>query len=398
VYDVAIVGGGIIGLATARARVQRFPHRRLLLLEKESRLAAHQTGRNSGVIHSGIYYRPGSLKATLCVEGARRLTAFCEARGIPHQRVGKVIVAVADEELPRLEALYERGHSHGIPGLTRIGPERLRELEPYVYGLTALYLPQVAIVDFTVVAQAMARDITDAKGTILTAARVTRIQRNASAWWLQTTHGRQEARFLVNCGGLHADRIAYVAGDRTPVRIVPFRGEYYTVRPERRQRVNGLVYPVPDPALPFLGVHFTKMRSGGLHVGPTAILALKREGYARYDVSLRDCVDFVTHPGFWRMARRYWTVGVGEWLRSWNRQAFVRAAQRLVPSLRASDLIPSPAGVRAQAVGTDGSLLDDVGLRESNGALHVYNAPSPAATASLAIGETIVERISAWFN
>jgi len=394
-YDVGVIGGGIVGLGTAYACLRRFPGVRLVVLEKEPQLAAHQSGRNSGVIHSGIYYRPGSLKAKLCVNGARVLTEFCDTKRIPYQRCGKVIVAVEPSELPALEALYERGLANGVPGLSRIDPPRLRELEPNARGIQALHLPHVAIVDFAAVAKALAQDIERLGGTILTSTRLTHVRDNVRGWRLGTTRGDYDVRFLINCAGLHADRLARMAGDRFAVRIVPFRGEYFTLPPSRSSLVNGLVYPVPDPSMPFLGVHFTKTLEGGVHVGPNAVLALKREGYTRMDISWRDCLELVMSPGFWRMAQRHWRAGMQELARSWSKRAFLRAAQRLVPSLRASDLLPSPSGVRAQAVGVDGALLDDFVLRDGNRALHVYNAPSPAATAALTIGETIAEHVSA---
>ena len=393
-YDVAIIGGGIVGLATARTLLHRFPALRLLLLEKESRVATHQTGHNSGVIHSGVYYRPGSLKATLCVTGGRRLEQFCQSRGIPVHRCGKVIVAVEPQELPRLEMVYERGLANGVPGLSRIGPERLCELEPQVQGLQALHLPGVAIVDYVTVANAFRDDVAASGGAVRISTRVTRLDPEDGGWRVGTTQGAYRARFLINCGGLHADRLGGLAGERSSVRIVPFRGEYYTLPDSRASLVRGLVYPVPDPALPFLGIHLTKLLSGGVHVGPNAVLALKREGYRRADCSMRDCVEMAFSPGFWRMAGRYWRAGLTEAMRSWSRQRFLRAAQRLVPALCASDLLPCPAGVRAQAVERDGRLLDDFALYASPRALHVYNAPSPAATASLSIGEAIVERVA----
>ena len=393
-YDVAVVGGGIVGLATADALLTRHPALQLLLLEKEPRLAAHQTGHNSGVIHSGIYYRPGSLKASLCVRGAQRLTAFCDAHQIPYQRCGKVIVAVEEDEQPALETLHQRGLANGVPGLARIGPERLRALEPNVHGVAALHLPQVTIVNFVAVAEALADEVRRAGGTVLTSARLTDVRDADGGWLLETTQGTQRARFLVNCGGLHADRIGRMARDTARVRIIPFRGEYYQLRPERASLVRGLVCPVPDPSMPFLGVHFTKMLDGGVHVGPNAVLALKREGYRRTDVSWRDGLELLTSPGFWRMAQRHWRAGLTEMRRSISKRAFVQEAQRLVPTLTLEDLRPSPSGVRAQAVDVQGTLVDDFVLRPSARALHVYNAPSPAATASLAIGETIADQVA----
>ncbi len=393
-YDVVIIGGGIVGLATASALLCRFPELQPLLLEKETYLAAHQTGRNSGVIHSGIYYRPGSLKAKLCVTGARLLTDFCDLHQISYQRYGKVIVAVEDEELPQLETLYQWGLANRVRGLSKIGPEHLRELEPHVHGIQALCLPHVAVVDYTAVARGLGHDIEQAGGTIELSARVTRIRERFGHWQLQTTRGEYQARFLINCGGLHADRLARMAHDHSSVRIMPFRGEYYTVPSSRASLVHGLVYPVPTPATPFLGVHFTKTVGGDLHVGPNAVLAFKREGYTKMEISLRDCLELVTYPGFWRMVSRYWHVGIEEVVRAWSKHHFLRAAQRLVPALTKQDLLPSPSGVRAQAVDLAGTLVDDFLLHSSRHALHVYNAPSPAATASLSIGNAIVEHLA----
>lgn len=393
-YDVAVIGGGIIGLSTARAILRGLPSLRLVVLEKEPRLAAHQTARNSGVIHSGIYYRPGSLKARLCVTGARLLAEFCEARGIPLRRCGKLIVAVDAREVPRLETLYQRGVANRVPAIARIDAARIRELEPEVRGVGAIHLPQVAVVDYVAVADAFALDVAQAGGRILTSTPVAGAIRAGGAWRLTTPTGEIQARFLVNCGGLFADRIARWAGDRARVQLVPFRGEYYALPPARADVVRGLIYPVPEPAMPFLGVHFTKTLAGGVQVGPNAVLAMKREGYRRTDVSWRDCVELLTSPGVWRMAARHWRAGLTESARSVSRQAFLRAAQRLVPSLAEADLIPGMSGVRAQAVDVHGTLLDDFVLREGPHALHVYNAPSPAATASLAIAERIVQTIA----
>ena len=392
-FDVIVIGGGIIGLATGRALLKRSPKTRLLLLEKEPQLATHQTGRNSGVVHSGIYYRPGSLKARLCVEGGGRLLQFCKERGIATRRVGKVIVAVEERELSALATLEERGRANGVAGLTRIGPDRLRELEPNARGIAALHLPHVAVVDFVQIAGAMARDIEQAGGVIQTSTCVRRVARADGCWRLDTTRQDCAGAFLINCGGLHSDRLGRLAGDGVSVRIIPFRGEYFTLRPERSSLVSGLIYPVPDPALPFLGVHFTKMLDGEVHVGPNAVLATAREGYRRGDVSLRDCAELLLYPGFWKMSARFWRLGLSEWMRSVNPRAFLRAAQRLVPSLRAADLCESPSGVRAQAVDHQGTLLDDFAVHSSPHALHVYNAPSPAATASLAIADQLVSEL-----
>lgn len=393
-YDVAVVGGGLVGLGTLWAVQQQFQDLRCVLLEKEARLASHQSGRNSGVIHSGVYYRPGSLKAQLCRAGSQRLRAFCDAHGIRYERCGKLIVAVERHELVQLDRLYERGQANGVTGLHRLESHQIQEVEPRVQGVAALHLPEVSVVDFIAVAQTLAAQITEHGGTILTSTPLLQLHHVPTGWRLGTTRGTYEARFLINCSGLHADRIARMAHERPAASIIPFRGEYYTLRPDRRELVHGLVYPVPDPGLPFLGVHFTKTISGEILVGPNAVLALKREGYCRSDVSCRDVLGLLGAPGFWRMAARYWRVGLEELSRSFSKRAFVRAAQRLIPSLREEDLIPGHSGVRAQAIDVGGNLLDDFLMRESRAALHVYNAPSPAGTASLSIGQAIAERIA----
>jgi L-2-hydroxyglutarate oxidase len=383
--DVAIVGGGIVGLATALALSERFPHCRIVLIEKEGRLAAHQTGHNSGVIHSGIYYTPGSYKATLCVEGVGLMTAFCEAHGVAYERCGKVIVATTAAEVPRLLTLYERGTANGVPGLELIEPERLREIEPHARAVRALYSPNTAIVDFTEVTAAMARDLAQRGVEIRTATRLHAIARTSGGLHLETNHGVVAARNLINCGGLFADTVARFMGVRLDVQIIPFRGEYYVLKPEPHL-VRGLIYPVPDPEFPFLGVHFTKRIHGGIEAGPNAVLALAREGYRKRDMNLADTLRMLSYGGFWRMARRYWRTGFYEYYRSLNRGAFLRALQRLVPDLQEDHMAPGGTGVRAQAVRRDGSLVDDFAIVEVANAIHVLNAPSPAATASLAIG------------
>jgi L-2-hydroxyglutarate oxidase LhgO len=388
-YDVAIVGGGIVGLATARALVERSPRARIVLLEKEAKLATHQTGHNSGVIHSGIYYRPGSFKARLCVEGVRLMVEFCEAHGIRWERCGKVIVATREDELPRLQALYERGVANGVPGVTMIDADRVRELEPHAAAIRAIHSPHTGIVDYSEVSAALARGLTAHGVALETNARVTRIARTDDGWELTTPRLTVRARALVNCGGLYSDAIARMAGARTDVRIIPFRGEYYFIKPERRELVRGLIYPVPDPEFPFLGVHFTRTVHGDVEAGPNAVLAFAREGYRFGQVKPAELAGTLGYPGFWAMARRYWRTGAYEVYRSLSKAAFVGALQRLVPGLRADDVSPGGAGVRAQAVSPDGSLVDDFRIVESPNAVHVVNAPSPGATASLAIGRHI---------
>jgi len=394
VYDAAIVGGGIVGLATAHALLVRTPGLRVVVLEKEPRLAGHQTGHNSGVIHSGLYYRPGSSKARLCVDGARRMVAFCAAHGVPTRALGKVVVATTAEEVARLDALRERGVANGVPGLVRLGPDELTAIEPHATGLAALRVPHATVVDFGRVAAALAALVATAGGEVVCGTAFRRLVRRADGLVLETTGAAVPARVLVNCAGLHADRVARRAGARPDVRIVPFRGEYYRLRPERRSLVRGLIYPVPDPAFPFLGVHFTRTVDDGVEAGPNAVLALAREGYRLGRIRPADVAGMLAYRGFWAMARRYWRTGLDELVRSLRKSAFVAALQRLVPDVRAEDLEPGGAGVRAQAVARDGALLDDFRIVAGADAVHVLNAPSPAATASLAIGESIATMVA----
>ncbi len=380
-----------MGLATAMAWLRAFPGSRLTLLEKEPALARHQTTHNSGVIHSGMYYRPGSLKARTCVEGARLLVAFCEEHRIPYRLCGKLVVATTEAELAALEALAERARANGVPGVALVGPERMRELEPHARGVRALHVPGAGVVDYESVAQAFASVIRSLGGELRTSARVTQLTRREGTWIIESTAGEVRARGLITCGGLHADRLAAMAGAPDEVRIAPFRGEYYEVAPARRDLVRAMIYPVPDPALPFLGVHFTRGVDDHVHAGPNAVLALAREGYRKTDVSLQETLELMRFGGFWKMSRRFWRVGLEETIRSWSRRAFVRALQRLVPEVRGSDLAPGGSGVRAQALGADGSLLDDFDIARSEGAIHVRNVPSPAATASIRIGQLIAD-------
>jgi len=388
-YDVAIIGGGIIGLATAHALLEAAPRQRLVILEKEDRLATHQTGHNSGVIHSGIYYRPGSHKARLCVEGAGLMREFCAARGIPVEPVGKVIVATTQAELPRLQTLHERGLANGVPGLKFLDQAALRELEPNARALLALHSPATAIVDFGAVAAALARELAAQGVAIVTGARVVGIVRSPGGLDVVTPRQALRVRSLVNCAGLYSDHVARLAGATPNVRIIPFRGEYYMLRPERRDLIRGLIYPVPDPEFPFLGVHFTRTVHGDVEAGPNAVLAFAREGYRFGRIEPGELLGTLTYPGFWAMARRYWRTGAYEMYRSLSKAAFVRALRRLVPDVRAADLDRGGAGVRAQAVAPDGSLVDDFRIVAGPDAVHVLNAPSPGATASLAIGRHI---------
>jgi (S)-2-hydroxyglutarate dehydrogenase len=394
-HNVVIIGGGVVGLAVALEITRRFPHLRLLVLEKEDRVARHQSGHNSGVIHSGLYYKPGSLKARLCVSGAAAMVEFCRENNIPHEVCGKVVVATEPDELPRLEELRKRGEANGLTGLRMIGPEELREFEPHAAGLQALVVPSTGITNYAAVCEKYAELIFARGGTILTSAAATAIHRVPGEIVVETERGAFSTAALINCAGLYSDRIARMAGDRPDVMIVPFRGEYYDLIPERVSLVRSLIYPVPDPRFPFLGVHFTRRITGTVDAGPNAVLALAREGYRHRDINLRELAASLAFPGFWRMARRHWRSGLDEWHRSLSKPVFVRALQRLVPDVRESDLVPGGSGVRAQALKPDGTLVDDFQFVTSGRMLHVLNVPSPAATASLSIGKSIVETAAA---
>lgn len=388
-YDIAIIGGGIVGLATGMELLRRRPGARLVLLEKEDRIAQHQTGHNSGVLHSGIYYAPGSLKATLCVKGKSKLQEFCDERGIPYDLCGKVIVATNEDELPRLENLYERGMRNGVPGLELIGPERLREIEPYCAGIKALYSPRTGIVDYGLVAQAYADEIAERGGEIKTGHEVTAISERDRAYQLETTSGTVEAEYVVSCAGLYADRVAKLSGAPSVPKIVPFRGDYYVLRPGLEHLCRGMIYPVPDPRFPFLGVHFTRRMDGSVWLGPNAVLAFAREGYGRLDLNPRDLFDALTYRGFGMLARKFWRTGLDEMYRDYSKAGFLDALRQYMPQLRMDDILPGPSGVRAQALGLDGDLVDDFVVNAKGNTLHVRNAPSPAATSSLAIATMI---------
>jgi len=390
-YNVIIIGGGAVGLGVALEITRRFPRLRLLVLEKEDRVARHQSGHNSGVIHSGVYYKPGSMKAKLCLSGAAAMVEFCREHGIAHNVCGKVIVATHADELPRLEELRRRGEANGLTGLRLIGPEELREIEPHARGLQALVVPSTGVTDYAVVCQKYAELISARGGAVLTSAAATGIRRTANEIVVETTRGAFSTTSLINCAGLFSDRISRMAGDNPGVMIVPFRGEYYDLVPERASLVRALIYPVPDPRFPFLGVHFTRRISGKVDAGPNAVLALAREGYRPTDISVRDLASSLAFPGFWRMARQHWRNGIDEWHRSLSKQAFVRALQRLLPEVGEKDLVPGGSGVRAQALKPDGALVDDFQFVPSGRVLHVLNVPSPAATASLSIGKAIVD-------
>jgi (S)-2-hydroxyglutarate dehydrogenase len=387
--DIVIVGGGIVGLASALALAERHRHR-VVVLEAEKDIALHQSTHNSGVIHAGLYYKPGSQKALLCRAGLQALYRFCEEENIPHRRCGKLVVATREEELPRLATLEERGRANGIT-LRRLGPGELGEYEPHVEGVGGLFVADTGVVHYGDVCAAMARRLGRAGGEVRTGHRVTAIRRDTGNGLVvvETTAGTVQGRTLVNCAGLQADRVARLAGLEPGVRIVPFRGEYYVLKPERADLVRALIYPVPDPALPFLGVHFTRGIDGVVEAGPNAVLAFKREGYSWKDISLRDMADWAAFPGFWRMGKAQWKTGMAEMRRSLSRPRFLRSLQALLPGLRDEDITAGGSGVRAQAVKADGRLVDDFHVTRAPGMVHVLNAPSPAATASLAIGEHI---------
>jgi L-2-hydroxyglutarate oxidase len=396
-YDIAIIGGGIVGLATAMALSKR-PNTKVIVLEAENRLAAHQTGNNSGVIHSGIYYKPGSLKARNCVEGRTTMYAFCQDHGVKFDNCGKVIVATQESEIPALDRLYERGQANGLTGLRRLNPQELKEYEPYAAGITALHVPQTGIVDYVGVCEAYAKIIQAGGGEIQMGARVTAFQKSPGEFTLTTPKGEIRAKNLINCAGLQSDRVARLCGVDPQLQIVPFRGEYYELVPEKHHLVKNLIYPVPDPRFPFLGVHFTRMVKGGVEAGPNAVLAFKREGYKMSAISIGDLLAYAFYGGFWRMASKYWKTSIGEYYRSFSKAAFVKALQRLLPDLKEADVHRSGAGVRAQALDPKGNLLDDFAIREAERQIHVLNAPSPAATASISIGNSIAEMAAKNFS
>ncbi len=390
--DLAVVGAGIVGLAVAHELLRRRPHLRVTVLERESEVGSHQTGHSSGVVHAGIYYAPGSLKARLCVEGARDLYAYCERNGIPARRSGKVIVALNDRELPRLDELERRGHANGVEGLRRLDAAGLRDVEPHARGVAALHSPGTGIVDFRRVARALAYDLLGAGGTIATRCGVERVERRGRRLHLHHSRGATSARAAIFCAGAWADRLAVAAGAPADPRIVPFRGAYLRLRPERVELVRSLIYPVPDPRLPFLGVHLTRDPGGDVLIGPTALIAAARDGYRAGDASPRDIAETLAWPGTRRLVRRWWRTGLVELRHTASRRSLAREAARYVPAIEARDVLPGFAGVRAQALARDGTLLDDFVVSETERALHVRNAPSPAATSALALARLIADR------
>ncbi len=406
-YDVAIVGAGLVGLATARELLLRQPGLRVVMLEKEPVLASQQSGHNSGVIHSGIYYTPGSLKARACVAGHRAMLEFCQDQGIPFELCGKVIVALDESELPRLEDLYRRGIANGVQGLEMIGPERLRELEPYATGIKAIYSPQTGITDFVKVAHAYAQSIEQDGGEIITSCKVTSLSNKEGQTLLLCTQPHTKvrnaqveivARYVITCGGLQADKLSQMSGKEAEMRILPFRGDYYVLRPEKRHLVRALIYPVPDPRFPFLGVHFTRRLDGAVWAGPNAVLAFAREGYQRWKINPKDMWEILSYGGFWKMAARYWKMGLAEMYRDYVKAAYVKELQRYLPELQADDIVPGPSGVRAQALANDGRLIDDFLIQHGENIVHILNAPSPAATSSLVLAQMIVDEAQRSFD
>ena len=389
-YDIAIIGGGIVGMATAMALSQQAGVS-LVVLEAEDHLAAHQTGHNSGVIHSGIYYKPGSLKARNCTTGREALYRFCVEHGIAHDNCGKVIVATDPKEIPALDTLEKRGHENGLTGLRRLNADEIKEYEPHASGIAGLFVRQTGIVDYKEVTRKYGEIMQAAGGEVLTSARVTKVNQSADEFVLETPRGEIHARNLINCAGLQSDRVAKMCGVSPGLQIIPFRGEYYEIRPEKQYLVRNLIYPVPDARSPFLGVHFTRMIEGGVQAGPNAVLGFRREAYNMWDINVRDVLQYGLYSGFWRMAMKHWKMGFGEMYRSLSKAAFVKALQKLLPELQYDDVTRSGAGVRAQALEPDGFLADDFRIKETPRMIHVLNAPSPAATASIAIGASICE-------
>jgi (S)-2-hydroxyglutarate dehydrogenase len=392
-YDIVIVGGGIVGLATARDLLMRRPGSRVAILEKEPAIGQHQTGHNSGVIHAGVYYAPGSLKARLCSEGREKTYQYCEEKGIRYEKCGKLIVAVDESELGRLQDLWDRATANGVPGLRMVGPEEIREIEPHAAGIKGIFSPETGIVNWSEVARHYADDVTKAGGEILTSHEVAGMRRKGDWVLLKTTFDEIiPTRYLITCAGVQSDRVAAMSGaDKSP-QIVPFRGDYLKLKPEKTYLTRGMIYPVPDPRFPFLGVHFTKRHDGEVWLGPNAVYAFARQGYGKLDFNLRDNLETVMFPGFWKMVSKHWKMGSDEMIRDFSKKLFVETCKKYVPDVTEDDCLPGPSGVRAQALGSDGSLVDDFIIQTSDRIFHVRNAPSPAATSSMAIGRAIADK------
>lgn len=392
---ITVIGGGIIGLATALRLGQKLPGASITVLEKEAGVGQHQSGHNSGVLHCGLYYKPGSMKARLAVTGIRQMIGFCQEHDIPHEVCGKLVVAAKTEEIPRLNDLFERGQQNGLSGLRKLGISEMREIEPHVGGVAAIRVPEEGIVDYPAVCRTLVQCLAAVNGKVVTQAAVTRLRRIGAKWIAETGAGDFESDYIVNCAGLQCDRVCSLAGDKPGLQIVPFRGEYYKLKPERQYLVRNLIYPVPDPRFPFLGVHFTRLMHGGIEAGPNAVLAFAREGYKKSDLSARDFIGTLTYPGFWRFFRKYPRVCFDELRRSFSKELFCKSLNALVPEVRPEDLAPGGAGVRAQAIAPSGEMVQDFRFVKSDRALHVLNAPSPGATASLAIGQEIANELTA---
>lgn len=388
-YDSIVVGGGIVGLATALNLIQSKPNHKVLVLEKEGELAMHQTANNSGVIHSGLYYKPGSLKAKNCIRGYELLIRFCEQQGIPFELCGKIVVATEEKEIPLLKNLFDRGEQNGLKDFRMLRAEELKEYEPHVTGVAGFFVPQTGIVDYKKVAEKYGEVIRKAGGEILVNHKVTYIRLQSSGVTVVTNGGTFESKLVINCAGLYSDKIARLTNKEINVKIIPFRGEYYKLSPEKEYLVKNLIYPVPDPNFPFLGVHFTRMMKGGVEAGPNAVLAFSREGYRKTDIRPGELAETLAWPGFQKVARKYWRTGLGEMYRSFSKAAFTKALQKLIPEVQEKDLVPGGAGVRAQACDRTGGLVDDFLIYEDRQVINVCNAPSPAATSSLSIGETV---------
>jgi len=388
-YDVIIVGAGIVGLATAFKIKEKKPNLSVVVLDKEDKIAAHQTGNNSGVIHSGLYYKPGSEKAINCIKGYHMLIDFCDTHGVDYELCGKVVVAVDENELPELEKLYKRGIENGLEGLTLLSAEEIKKYEPHINGIKGFHVPQTGIVNYSKVAEKIAEVFTNSKGEIKLNSKVIKVDKSDDKVTVHTNNGSYEGSYLVNCAGLYSDKVAELNGEDKNIQIIPFRGEYFKLSKEKEYLIKNLVYPVPDPNFPFLGVHFTRMKKGGVEAGPNAVLAYKREGYKKTQINILEFFETLAWPGFRKVAKKYWKTGLGEFYRSYSKAAFTKALQRLLPEITANDLVEGGAGVRAQACDRNGGLLDDFSIHENGRTVNVYNAPSPAATSSLAIGDTI---------